>query len=310
MLRKGTAPNESVAPTVTVVVCAYRQVTHLATALRGALGQTYHDFKVVVSDDSASPEIQALCDSLADSRIAYVPRIPSLGIASNHWQTFGETTTPYISVLNHDDAWEPEFLSDLVAALDGDPSASLAFCDHWLIDNDDNVLPEATERNSEQYGRASLPAGSHTDGLRLALANTVPLAMGAVFRRSCLDLDRFDPAVGGAYDQWTSYCLGRGGRTFQYVAKRLTRYRVHEESATARHRQTNLEGAIYIVEQELLDPACSAFRAILRERKASFLRSLAAEKRAQGQKREARADLIRSLRTQPSFRSLIRLLTP
>jgi glycosyltransferase involved in cell wall biosynthesis len=222
-------------PLVSIVVTVHTRLDFLASALESALAQTFQDFEIIVVDDSGSASARAVVARFADPRIRYCPNDQTRGVAASVQGALQRATGTYAAILNDDDAWEKEFLSRLVPMLEADERRVLAFADHWIVSSDGSLDLAATERNTIRYGRAHLPQGEVADPGRFVLeANGVPLAMGALFRRSALDVRCLPSEVAGAYDLWISAQLAASGGAFYYVPERLTRYRVHSRMETAR----------------------------------------------------------------------------
>ena len=95
----------------------------------------------------------------------------------------------------------------MVAALEAEPVAVLAFCDHWIIDDAGRRLDAETDRSSRHWGRAELAPGLHRPFVQLVAAQSVPLAMGAMFRHVELP-QGWARDAGPAYDLWLCYLLG------------------------------------------------------------------------------------------------------
>ena len=258
-----TAGQVSSVPKVSIVLPTYKRLDYLQIALPSALAQTYAAFEVIVSDDSASPAIAAYVASLADPRIRYRSNPRNLGIALNNWAAFAEARGSYIANLHDDDIWEPTFLEIAVAALDADPAVSVAFCDHHVIDAAGQLVPEATAANSQSYGRDRLAAGRHQPFYHLVVAQTIPMVMGAVFRKAILQPADYSRRVGGAYDYWLSYLAARHGAAAYYLPERLTRYRVHGGSDTSTGGLKTNRAANYVRTQILHDPAYADYRRTL-----------------------------------------------
>jgi glycosyltransferase involved in cell wall biosynthesis len=226
-------PPHGVCPRVTVVVAAYRsRPQHLRTALRSALAQTERSIEVLVRDDSPDDRLRAVVDAERDARLHYRHNAPTLGVSANHWHAFEEARGEFIAVLNHDDVLEPLFVERLAGALRGQPQATMAFCDHWLIDAAGQRLSDETERNSRHWGRATLRAGLHRPCHDLVAAQSIPVAMGALFRRAALP-SRWPTTAGPAYDLWLSYLLARNGAGAFYIPERLSSWRTHDANLTS-----------------------------------------------------------------------------
>jgi glycosyltransferase involved in cell wall biosynthesis len=245
---------------VTLIVAAYKSSPeHLCAALVSAAAQTYGNIEVIVSDDSPTDALRDVVEALSDARFRYRHNTPALGVAANHAQCVAEARTEYIVILNHDDTLEPAFVERLLVPLQSDASLSLAFCDHWIIDVTGRRDMQASEAASIHYGRTRLPAGKHQPFFHLLLRQTIPMAMGAMFRRAAL-ADAIPGQAGPAYDLWLTYLLCRGGGGVWFVADRLSSWRSHAGNQTTLGDISLLLGSTGCWTQIALDESARQWR--------------------------------------------------
>jgi glycosyltransferase involved in cell wall biosynthesis len=129
-------------PRVSVVIPYFNAHATLAETLRALDAQSFRDFETIVVDDgSTAPEAQALLGTLPDSvRIIRqsnrgLPGARNAGIAA----ALGALVLP----LDSDDLLEPDALAKLVAALDAEPGADLAFPWTRRFGDENGVSPMA-----------------------------------------------------------------------------------------------------------------------------------------------------------------------
>jgi len=220
-------------PLVSIVIAAYKSRSdHLSAAIVSALSQTWREIEIVVSDDSPDDSLRRLVASFRDARLRYAHNVPALGVARNHWVSFAKARGAYIAVLNHDDWLAPLFVERLVDVLEREPAATLAFCDHWVIDAAGRRLQAESDHNTSLSGRATLSEGLHQPFVRLVGEQTIPMAMGAVFRSSALP-GELPAEAGPAYDLWLTYLLSCAGGGAWYVKERLSAWRTHDTSLSS-----------------------------------------------------------------------------
>jgi glycosyltransferase involved in cell wall biosynthesis len=255
-------------PLVTVVVTVHKRIDFLAQALRSVLTQTFTNYEVIVADDSGTGAARLVCASFAeDRRLRYCANAQTLGVAASVRLAVEQSRARYISILNDDDVWEAEFLARLVRPLEEDDRRVLAFGDHWIINEDGTLDVEASDRNTDRYGRSTLPEGDLADAEGFVLVqNGVPLAMGSLFRRTALDSAMLVPKVAGAYDFWISCLLAASAQRFYYVPARLTRYRVHSRMETARRSPEKSACLVFIFKTLLEKNYFPARRSYLRKK--------------------------------------------
>jgi glycosyltransferase involved in cell wall biosynthesis len=229
------------------VVTVHNRVQFLRNALESVIGQTARSFEIIVSDDSNNPEIKSICDSFHRPDIRYRSNPAPLGVALNLRAAIAEARGQYIAILNDDDSWEPEFLALLLPPLEDSSERVLAFGDHWIMSEDGQIDVGQTDENTGRYRRDTLPEGEIRDWeTQAVLDHTVPLAMAAIFRKDAVNWDLVVKDVAGAYDFWITCLLASTGRPAYYIAKRISRYRIHSSMETARKAAGKNENMVFI----------------------------------------------------------------
>jgi glycosyltransferase involved in cell wall biosynthesis len=282
-------------PTVTIVITSYRSnVEHLREAIDSARSQSFGNLEIIVSDDSPTPALQSVANASGDGRVQYVHHRPSLGVAKNHWWCFAKAHGEFIAILNHDDRLEPTFVETLLPPLIADDSVALSFCDHWLIDARGRRLESETDAVSSHWGRAALSGGVHRPFLELLADQTIPMAMGTIFRKSFLPV-RFPDDAGPAYDLWLTYLLARTGDGAYYVPRRLSSWRTHGGNLTSQAGTDWLRGSAQCWASIADDPNCHGIRPVAQAKAATGFAGLAFRAIAEGDRAEAASLARRSM---------------
>jgi glycosyltransferase involved in cell wall biosynthesis len=280
-------PTES-SPLVTVLIGVFDRTCYLRAALESALQQSYAHLEILVVNDGGMEEIDAIVAIYHDPRIRYIRRPQNLGLPVNFLRAFEEARGSLCAFLNDDDVWEPDFVAKMVEGLAGHPEATVAFCDHSIMDAEGRIDLAASAGNSRHWGRADLRAGRQQPFREFAVRGTVPVAMAAVFRRQSVAWDDFPLEVGMCYDLWLGYLLSREGGAAYYVPERLTRYRAHENTLTFMGRNKRMHCEIFIFDRILADPRFATCHTAVRQRRASAEAHLGYELLQQGKPSEAR----------------------
>jgi hypothetical protein len=298
-------------PLVSIVVPTFNRTRYLRSALESAMAQTYPRIEILVSDDASQEDIHgAVVSRFADPRIKYHRNATNLGMGMNTWSALIRAAGKYVATLHDDDEWEPDFVATLVPPLEQDDSLSIAFCDHWVIDEAGAVNAASTEANTRRWHRDRLPRGTIRPFLQAAMVlRVVPAAMAALFRKSAIEWNDFPPEVGTFYDGWLAYLSARTGAAAHYEPRRLTRYRVHQQSETlswaaGAGRLRALRQAEFVGARYLKDPALAQIRPVMEREYARAVLSLAAALVELGEGDEAAALLERAheLLPRPAFR--------
>jgi glycosyltransferase involved in cell wall biosynthesis len=257
---------------VSVLVSTYDRPALLRASLQSILAQTYDDYDVLVWNDGG-PAIDGTVPELADPRVRYHHNTENQGVMAAVAGGLRKLTGEYIAHMDDDDEWDPRFLAAHVALLDENPSASVSFCDHWVMSEDGTLEDHATVENSRHWGRLALAPGLHEPAYEVAFRGSIPMASAALVRRSALDLQDMPPQLRFAWDLWVSYMAVRGGAGAVYEPRRLARKRRHARQMMSAVAPTaNLADLVLIYERMLQEPTF----AVDRERLAAKLSDAAA----------------------------------
>ncbi|MBX9924989.1 MAG: glycosyltransferase [Hyphomicrobiaceae bacterium] len=218
---------------VSVVIPLYETERYIAHAINSVLAQTYTDFEIVVVDDGSKDGGPAIARSYSDPRIRVVSQA-NRGLAGARNTGIREARGRYIALLDADDAWQPEKLETLVAALERDSGAGIAFCASRFIDDDGNPL-----------GLYQRPQRLKFEAADVFCRNPVGNGSVPVIRREALDAIAFydaryervcwfDESFRQSEDIecWTRLAALTAWR-FVYVDAALTDYRVNSSGLSA-----------------------------------------------------------------------------
>lgn len=297
-------------PLVSIVIATFQsRRDHLSAAITSALGQTWRSIEVIVSDDSPGDALRDFVAGFRDPRLRYRHNSPPHGVARNHWVSFREARGEYLAVLNHDDWLAPTFVEQLLQALQRQPEAVLAFCDHWVIDTRGRRLDADTDRNSRAWGRQHLASGMHRPFPALVSGQTIPMAMGALFRRSALPAVLPDEA-GPAYDLWLVYLLCRGGGGAWYERERLSAWRTHADNLTSGGGLAWLRGSATCWKAMSMDPLFAQVHHATRRKAALGYYGCALRAWRDGQRGACARFAFQSLRSCLTLRGLLACVLP
>lgn len=137
-------------PRVTLAVLV-QDATHFYRALHSALGQTYPELEVIVSDSSGSPEVARIIEQARGQTQVpikhQVHKRPLAYPADVRWaleQAKGE----FVKFLIGDDWLLPALVARQVEVLQAYPDVGLCAAQRWLADPDGIVLPTRVENTS------------------------------------------------------------------------------------------------------------------------------------------------------------------
>lgn len=192
----------------TFLLPAYK-ATFFAEALNGIKRQSFHNYKVIVSDDCSPENLKLIFDSVVgnDSRFTYRRNEKNIGGESlvAHWNLLVDMCdTEYMIMASDDDIYEPDFLKDINVLVERYPQVDILRARARRIENEvttceDGDIPEllSQEEFMKYFGQKPMV---------LCLANYV-------FRTSALKVMGGFPdfPTAAKSDTATAICLSKNG---------------------------------------------------------------------------------------------------
>lgn len=210
-----------------MVIPAYDQPQMLAQALAGVAAQTLPAEEVVVIDDCSREPLEPVTERPPGLPVRFIRHAVNLGPAGSVVHGVREARCELVAVLNHDDVWEPPYLERMARALEAEPRAGFAFCDHGIMRAGGEQDEQLSAAQSARFGRAGL-AGGPLAGMALYRAALLDKAVApssfALARRAALDLE----LIARGADMWDYFltvgaCRRSGAAV--YLDERLGWYR-------------------------------------------------------------------------------------
>lgn len=112
---------------VSVLIPAWNVAPWLGACLDSVLAQSLANFECIIVDDGSTDNTAQVAQSCADPRIRLI-RQENAGVSAARNRALDEAKGQFIAFLDADDLWEFCFLEKLLAALEQNPGADLAFC--------------------------------------------------------------------------------------------------------------------------------------------------------------------------------------
>lgn len=111
---------------VSVIVPAYNHGRFLGDALQSILAQTVEPAQIIVVDDGSTDETGLVVRRCKDPRIEYIEQAHA-GVAAARNAGLNAARGEFVTFLDADDRWGPEFIERLHGFLAEDPTAACAF---------------------------------------------------------------------------------------------------------------------------------------------------------------------------------------
>ena len=154
-------------PLVSICVPTYNSSAWLRETIESALGQSFTDFELVISDNASADSTLEILHSYRDSRIRLEPSERNIGLTLNHNRLIRLSKGRYVKFLHADDALAPTCLEEMVALALEDDRIGLVFAprENVIYDENGNEWLRTITRDHEtprttredQRGKGSVP---------------------------------------------------------------------------------------------------------------------------------------------------------
>ena len=186
---------------VSVIIPTFHREVLLLEAIGSVLRQSGVTLQVIVVDDSGQATAREAVESVGDERLVYLARAkPSGGrpaLARNEGASIAQGRFLYF--LDDDDLMEPGTLSALVAALEAEPTAGMAFGVIEPFGDDLAVLSSERRYFSKARHIAQRLRGAREFSARLVFLTTIIVNSACMARRTAF-------VASGGYDAEIPIC--------------------------------------------------------------------------------------------------------
>jgi glycosyltransferase involved in cell wall biosynthesis len=210
--------------TVSVIMPAYNVAGYIGEAMASVVAQTMTDWELLVVDDGSTDDTAARVRELAarEPRIRFFQK-DNGGISSARNVALRESTGAFLAILDSDDVWEPNYLSEQLAIFAAHPGTDIVTGNGWF-------------RGSSLDGQFARPYPDARPQPTLAtiLGDETSIFIMSVFRRRVYEaVGEFDENLrtNEDYDFWLRAAIA--GFTFRRNDKPLCHYRRRDDSLSA-----------------------------------------------------------------------------
>ena len=226
-------------PRVSVVIPNYNHARYLPKRIESVMAQQFQDIEILLLDDCSKDSSRNVIMAYAaqDSRIKPVFNGQNSGSTFKQWQKGLDLAAgQYVWIAESDDFAEPNFLTEVVARLDAQPSAVLAYANSWIVDEHDTRLGTTADWKNQHFATQHwshdfLSAGDDELRRYLSKACTINNASAVLFRRSALAGTGIDTTFRYAGD-WLVYLKLSLLGDIVYTGQCLSSYREHAANAS------------------------------------------------------------------------------
>jgi glycosyltransferase involved in cell wall biosynthesis len=222
---------------ISVVIPCYNYGRYLPDCLNSVLQQHSNErLEAIVVDDASTDETPQVLSAIRDARVRVIRHPVNKGHVAALWSGFQAAQGDFISRLDADDRYRPNFLSTLLPKLEAHPEVGMAYGDAALIDEQGRVSVERTERYHQ--GREN-----QSNLLTALLQYNITSSATAIGRREAWEgvLPREGEYPGKANDDWYYNVMIARRWEHYYVNEVVSEVRVHPGGSL--HTRVILDGS-------------------------------------------------------------------
>jgi glycosyltransferase involved in cell wall biosynthesis len=171
-------------PAFSIVLPTYYRAHILPRAIHSALDQSYGDFELIIVDDASPDDTPEVVQSFDDRRIVYLRLEKNGGPSAARNAGVRRARGKYISFLDDDDEYLPQFLEQMHRAFEAAPErVGFMWCGIRVIEQTAGGKPKVRER------LPSVPRFEDREKAYLSFLESLPLGTGwgATVRPACFD---------------------------------------------------------------------------------------------------------------------------
>lgn len=196
--------NSNTRASVSVIVPSYNHGRFIAAAIDSILQQSVEPEQVIVVDDGSTDETELVVRRYKDSRIEYIKQAHA-GAAAARNTGLNAARCEFVTFLDADDRWGPEFIERLHGFLTEDPTAACAFANFVFFSHETGKILRDQFPSYPELRRPVLLRGVQTAFARiprerafsaLVVCNEIPAyTQVMMFRRASIESLRFDTTL-------------------------------------------------------------------------------------------------------------------
>jgi glycosyltransferase involved in cell wall biosynthesis len=115
------------APKVSIIMPCHNAAAHLPVSIGSVLAQTFSGWELIAVDDGSADGTLAWLREQDDPRIR-VHTQTNNGVSAARNAGLAMARSDYVAFLDSDDIWAPDFLSQMLEAIQADPEIGLVYC--------------------------------------------------------------------------------------------------------------------------------------------------------------------------------------
>ena len=134
-------------PEVSIITPCYNSAKFLPETISSVLNQTFSDWEWLITDDCSSDNSVEIIKKIADPRVKLSVADKNGGAGKTRNLSLEKATGRFITFLDADDFWEPNFLEEMVAFMKNE-NCEIAYSNYARCD--ENLIPKIADFKAEK----------------------------------------------------------------------------------------------------------------------------------------------------------------
>lgn len=223
-------------PLVSVIVPNYNHAKYLGKRIDSVLNQSYKNLEVILLDDASDDRsVEILSEYSQKYGFRLIVNSENTGSPFAQWlKGVALASGEYVWIAESDDYADPELVTELIQLLQSDKEITLAYCQSWQVDQNDqkigSMLRWTDTLDGDRWERNYVNDGALECVEYLSARNTIPNASAVIFRkRTFPDVsDLLDMKLAGDWIVWSR--IVRLGK-IAYCSEHLNYFRTHKNTS-------------------------------------------------------------------------------
>ena len=135
-------------PQISVIIPLYNKEKEIERAINSVLSQTYTDFELIIVNDGSTDKSFEIAKSFENNNQVRIFSQENIGLPATRNRGIREARADFVSFLDADDEWYPDFLETLMSLRQKYPDAGL-YATSYCYCNDNGIV----------YPKSSIPDG-------------------------------------------------------------------------------------------------------------------------------------------------------
>lgn len=112
-------------PFFTVIIPLYNKEKYISEAIESILNQTFTDFEVLIVNDCSTDKSMEIASKFVSEKVQIIPHEKNSGLAATRNTGIKKAKSNYVTFLDADDLWKPNFLEKIYNLIQHFPEARI-----------------------------------------------------------------------------------------------------------------------------------------------------------------------------------------